>query len=390
MPVRVYSFPHLYCRTGMRARLLLENGMGFEGCGFGAKGVKVGEVVFSTSMTGYPESLTDPSYEGQILVYTHPMVGNYGVPSKEFRVEGIPACYESDRIHVEGFIIGELPEPSHYLSSMSLSDWLRSESVPGMYRVDTRMIVKTIRSKGVMMGVIAVYSEDEEPPAWSRMMDMLRRAKRYDELKLAYRVSPLEPIEHTPVHAGYNGRTVAVLDCGLKYGILRELLKRGFRVVRYPCWSKAEEVVEEADAVLLSNGPGNPSILDEAIKAVQGILEYRLPVLAICLGMQLLCVASGAKTFKLPYGHRGPNKPVVDLDTGRCFVTTQNHGYAVDAGGLAGTGLRLRFLNPDDKTVEGVVDADGRVLAVQFHPEGGPGPHDSTWMFDWLARRVKA
>ncbi len=385
--MRIIKYPYLSCRTGRRGRLLLENGLGFEGCGFGAEGIRVGEVVFSTSMTGYPESLTDPSYEGQILVYTHPMVGNYGVPGRGFSVEGIPACYESDRIHVEGFIVAELPRPNHYLSVMSLDEWLREESVPGIYRVDTRMIVKTIRSRGVMMGVIAVYREGDEPPAWEKLASILSKSKRYDELRLAYRVSPREPLEHSP-RSRSNGYRVAVLDCGVKYGILRELLRRGFHVIRYPCWSRAGDVAEEADAILLSNGPGNPSILREAVRAARELAEYGLPLLAICLGMQILCVARGAKTFKLPYGHRGPNKPVVDLETGKCFVTTQNHGYAVDSETLKGTGLKLRFLNPDDKTVEGVVDETGRILAVQFHPEGGPGPHDSTWMFDWLSRRV--
>lgn len=382
----VLAYPRLKCRHGLRARLLLADGLRVEGCGFGAPGVKVGEVVFSTSMTGYPESLTDPSYRGQILIYTHPMIGNYGVPSTAHAIHDIPANYESNVIHVEGFIIAELSKPHHYLSTKTLHEWLRENSVPGMYRVDTRALVKRIREYGVMMGVLAVYNEREEI-TWDELEQLLEKSPKYDETNFAYKVSPKEPIEHHPIGVKPIG-VVNVLDCGIKYGILRWLLRKGFIVRRLPCWSKPEQVVEEANGILLSNGPGNPALLSEVIGNIREVVEYRIPILAICLGMQLLALAFGAKTYKLPYGHRGPNKPVVDISDNRCYITTQNHGYAVDQRSLEETGLKLWFINPDDKSVEGYLHPSTPIIATQFHPEGGPGPHDTSWVFDMFRNMV--
>ena len=375
---------HFRCKFGLRARLLLRDGLRVEGCGFGAPGVRVGEVVFSTSMTGYLKSLTDPSYRGQILVYTHPMVGSYGVSSPEAHFHGVPLHYESDSVQVEGFIVSELPMGNHYLSVMSLHEWLAKSGVPGMYRVDTRSLVKRLREHGVTMGAIAVYPEDEEV-TWDELESALEEAESYDERILIREVTPERPLVHEP--QGLKPvATVAVLDCGVKYGILRNLLSRGFRVIRYPCWSTADELLAEADAVLLSNGPGNPAVLTHQAKVAREVACSGKPVLAICLGLQLLCLGLGARTFKLRYGHRGPNKPVIETFTNRCYITTQNHGFAVDPSTLDGLGLKVWFINADDRTVEGVVHEKLPVIATQFHPEGGPGPFDTAWIFDVLVK----
>nr|WP_083494433.1 glutamine-hydrolyzing carbamoyl-phosphate synthase small subunit [Pyrodictium occultum] len=384
--IRVYRMPLLRCRTGLGARLLLADGLGVEGCGFGAPATRVGEVVFTTAMTGYPESLTDPSYRGQILVETHPMVGNYGVPSRARRVYGIPLDYESDRIQVEGFVVAELPEPSHYASAMSLHEWLRGEGVPGIYRVDTRMLVERIREHGVIMGVLSVYPLDEEPPSWDELARVLSSSKSYDERLFALETSPREPITHSP--PGRPRARVSMLDCGVKYGILRQLLHRGVEVTRYPCTAGADELLDGYDAVVLSNGPGNPALLRAQARVAAEVATSGKPVLAVCLGMQLLSLGLGARAYKLPYGHRGVNKPVVELGTGRCMVTTHNHGYAIDWDSLEGTGLEPWFRQPDDGTLEGVRSRDGLVLATQFHPEAGPGPWDSSWVFDLFVKMV--
>ncbi|MFZ8794462.1 MAG: glutamine-hydrolyzing carbamoyl-phosphate synthase small subunit [Acidilobaceae archaeon] len=378
------SLKLLKCRSGLRARLLLADGTRVEGCGFGAQDVRVGEVVFATGMPGYTEALTDPSYAGQILIWTHPMVGCYGIPSLEHSYCGVPFNHESDRVQVEGFIVSELPPHNHYLSVTSLAEWLESSNVPGMFRVDTRALVKRIREYGVVMGVLAVYPEGGEVE-WVELERRLRSSEAYDVRDYTLKVSPKTPIVHRP-----NGRPkarISVLDCGLKYGILRELLKRGFEVTRLPCWSKASELLE-FDGIVLSNGPGNPAILDHQISVAREVVYSGKPVLGICLGMQLISLALGARTFKLRYGHRGPNKGVVDVTTGRSYITTQNHGYAVDEESLDSTGLQVWFKNIDDGTLEGVRHGRLPVLAVQFHPEGGPGPLDTTWVFDLFARMV--
>jgi carbamoyl-phosphate synthase small subunit len=384
--LRVYRFPGLRCRTGLRGRLLLASGLAVEGCGFGAPATRVGEVVFTTAMTGYTESLTDPSYRGQILIATHPMMGNYGVPSRARRLHGIPLDYESDRIQVEGFVVAELPHPSHHASEMSLHQWLAREGVPGLYRVDTRMLVRHIREHGTAMGIIAVYHEKGEEPGWDELWEKLRASRSYDERVFALEVSPRKPIVHKP--GGRVRGTIAVLDCGVKYGILRSLLQRGFQVVRYPCTTPARVLAEDADGILLSNGPGNPQLLHSQARTAAEAATYGKPVLAICLGHQLLALGLGARIYKLPYGHRGVNKPVVEAGTGRCMVTTHNHGYAVDPESLEGTGLQPWFWQPDDGTLEGARSRDGLILTTQFHPEAGPGPWDSSWIFDLYAKLV--
>jgi carbamoyl-phosphate synthase small subunit len=380
------TIPKLVCRTGLKARLLLKDGTEIEGCGFGAPGVRVGEVVFSTGMTGYTEALTDPSYAGQILIWTHPMVGCYGIPTKNHSYCGVPLNYESDRIQVEGFIVSELPFPSHYLSIKDLDSWLKEYNVPGMFKVDTRALVKKIREYGVMTGVLAVFNEREEF-SWSELEKMLKTAESYDNKNFSYMVSPRDVIIHEPIEKAI--ATISVMDCGIKYGIVRWLLRNRFKVIRYPCWIDSKTLIDVGDGVLLSNGPGNPAVLVEQIKTVREVIESSRPVLGICLGMQLVSLALGSKIYKLRYGHRGPNKGVVDVISKRSYITTQNHGYAVDESSLDGTGLITWFKNIDDGSLEGVIHEKLPVIAVQFHPEGGPGPYDTTWIFKTFRDMVK-
>ena len=364
------------CRRKLRGILVLEDGTILEGCGFGATGIRYGEIVFTTGMVGYPEALTDPSFRGQILVMTYPLIGNYGVPSRDLMIHGVPLHYESDRIQVEAFIVAYETMPSHWSSVISLHEWLRSEGIPGISRIDTRFLVKKIREAGVMMAGVAVCEDEIDPYS---LLEGLRRVQRYDEIDFVSQVCPSTILIHEPPSAR---RTVILLDLGVKYGILRELLERGYRVIRAPPNVDIVSLYNEYDAsgIVVSNGPGNPSKLTRVVESIRRCIVEGIPMLGICLGHQLICMAMGAGIFKLKYGHRGQNKPCIDLETGRCFVTSQNHGYAVDRSTLT-NGLKVWMINADDRTVEGVRHASKPVIGVQFHPEASPGPLDSTWIF---------
>jgi len=374
-------------RRGLKSLLLLEDGTLIEGWGFGKPGVRVGEIVFTTGMVGYTESLTDPSYEGQILIITHPLVGNYGVARKHICENGLPLHFESDRIHVEALVVAYETDPSHWASGMSLHEWLESEGVPGISHVDTRFLVKKIREKGVMMAALAVYPEDEDFDA-EKLVKLLESSTRYDEINFVKRVSPKKPLIHKPRNK-LKG-TIVLVDCGVKYGIVRELLRRGFQVVRIPYNENPMKYVYEykASGVLFSNGPGNPERLVETVKNAKEVLEYGIPALGICLGHQILAIADGATTYKLRYGHRGHNKPCLDVLKGKCFVTSQNHGYTVDVKSLENTGFKLWMINIDDKSVEGLLHTRNPVITTQFHPEASPGPLDSEWIFDLFEKMV--
>ncbi|CCC81135.1 glutamine-hydrolyzing carbamoyl-phosphate synthase small subunit [Thermoproteus tenax] len=344
-----------------RGYLVLEDGTVLKGRLIGAERTAIGEVVFTTSVVGYPQSITDPSYKGQILVFTHPLIGNYGVSEDQ---------YESDRIQTEAVVVYEATQPSHYKSVMSLDEWLKSFNVPGIEGVDTRALVLMLRERGVMMGAVG-----PEPP--EELLEKVKRAPRYDEVNYALMVSPKEPEE-----LGDGRRCVGVVDCGVKRSILRELVKRGVRVLRVPClqW----ELALKCDAVLFSPGPGNPNLMDKVAEGVRAAVEMKLPVLGICLGHQITAKALGARLYKLKFGHRASNKPVRDLVfTGKTYITTHNHGYAVDP---ADSGLRPWAVQPDDGTVEGLYHPNLPILTTQFHPEAGPGPKDTTWIFDKFLR----
>jgi carbamoyl-phosphate synthase small subunit len=369
-----------------KAVLLLEDGTFFVGKGFGATRKISGEVVFSTSMVGYPEALTDPSYKGQILTLTYPLVGNYGVPPYDLNF-GLPLYFESDRIQVQGLVIHELcHEPYHWASTRTLDKWLLDEGVPGIYGVDTRHLTKKLRMHGVMLGILQVCEAGEEP----NLENLLKEAKRgIPDPNLTDLVKEVSVKE--PVHYKVEGKnTVVLIDCGVKYSIMRNLLKRGINVVRVPYDFSAKEVLEyNPNGVVLSNGPGDPKKCVKTIECVKELVE-KVPLMGICLGAQILTLALGGDTYKLKYGHRSQNQPALDLKTNRCYITTQNHGYAVESESLKKTPLEAWFMNPNDKTVEGVKHKSKPVFAVQWHPEASPGPYDTKFLFDTFAKSMEA
>jgi carbamoyl-phosphate synthase small subunit len=328
-------------------------------------------------MVGYCESMTDPSYAGQILCFTYPLVGNYGVPPYNRRDEfGLPRFFESGSIKVKGIIVQEACDaPSHWASKYTLSQWLASEGLPGIEGVDTRALVTRLRESGVMMGILAYGAEANDR---ERLGELLRKAGTYSSQNFVKGVSIAKPVVH-----GESERRIVVLDCGTKYGIVRNLLRRGFQVIRLPYDSSYSSIIRyDPLGVVISNGPGDPQICAKTAKSAESLVDSGLPVLGICFGEQIVGMSQGASTFKLKYGHRGQNKPCVDLTTGRGYVTSQNHGYALDQKSLEKTELKPWFINADDKTVEGVFHTNRPCIAVQFHPEATPGPYDTNYVFD--------
>ena len=368
-----------------KAILLLEDGTSFFGKGFGATGKISGEVVFSTSMVGYPEALTDPSYKGQVLTLTYPLVGNYGVPSNELNF-GLPLFFESDHIQVQGLVIHELcHEPYHWASTRTLDKWLLDEGVPGIYGVDTRRLTKKLRTHGVMLGVLQVFDADEEPDLNALLKDG-EKIVDPNLSDLVKEVSVKKPVKYTVE----GNKTVVLIDCGVKYSIIRNLLKRGINVVRVPYDTSASEVMAfNPDGVFLSNGPGDPKSCLKTIDCVREVVE-KAPFMGICLGAQILALAMGGDTYKLKFGHRAQNQPALDLYNRRCYITTQNHGYAVDNESLKKTLLEPWFLNANDKTTEGIRHKSKPVFAVQWHPEASPGPYDTELLFDKFAKMLEA
>lgn len=365
----------------LKAKLLLEDGTVFNGDGFGFACRVVGEVVFNTGMVGYTESLTDPSYRGQILCFTYPLIGNYGVPDSSVKDEyGLPVGFESESLQVSGVVVQEVcRSPSHWASKMTLDEWLRRGKVPGISGIDTRELTKKLRVHGVMMGVLEV---SETPSTDKVLLTMLKKSRRYNDINFIEEVSVKQPVEY-----GAGDKVVVLLDCGVKLNIVRELLRRGLKVIRVPYNTSSDEVLQyKPRGVVISNGPGDPKLCVETVTAVKELFGKGVPMLGICLGTQIIALALGGDTFKLKYGHRGQNKPCVDLVSGRGYVTSQNHGYSVDPESLKATGLRRWFVNADDKTFEGLMHENGRCISVQFHPEASPGPYDTTYVFDEFLR----
>lgn len=360
--------------------LVLEDGSIFSGQGFGATGRTTGEVVFSTGMVGYTEALTDPSYCGQILTLTYPLVGNYGVPPRKKTSSEVPACFESDGIKVRGLVVHSLCEtPSHWASSCTLHDWLLEENIPGIQGIDTRELTKKLREKGVMLGILDVCEENEEPDV-DKLREEATKIPDPNASDLVRLVSITKPITYPNKETG---RKAVVIDCGVKAGIVRSLLQRGFTVTRVPYnFSSGEIIADRPDVVIVSNGPGDPEVCVSTIESVRQLVDCGIPVMGICLGNQILALSQGAKRYKLKYGHRSQNQPALDVETGRCYITTQNHGYAVDLESLEGTELEVSFLNANDKTVEGVKHPRRNCFGVQFHPEASPGPRDTEFLFD--------
>jgi carbamoyl-phosphate synthase small subunit len=380
--VKTQKYPS---ETG-KAVLVLEDGSTFVGHGFGAPKKVSGEIVFSTSMVGYPESLTDPSYKGQILTFTYPLVGNYGVPPYD-KENGVLKYFESDDIKVTGFVVHELcKNPFHWASTRTLDQWLKDEDVPGIYGIDTRKLTKKLRVKGVMLGILHVCEADEEPDL-PKLLKEVESVQDPNFTDLAKQVTVKEPIRYT---VGGN-KLAVVIDCGVKYGILRNLLRRGFDVVRVPYDYSAEQILDlKPDGVMISNGPGDPKQCVKTVEAVRELLDKGMPMMGVCLGTQILALAVGGDTYKLKYGHRSQNQPALDLETGRCYITTQNHGYTVERDSIKDTGLKEWFMNVNDKTVEGVKHKTKPAFALQWHPEASPGPYDTQFLFDLFQKLAEA
>jgi carbamoyl-phosphate synthase small subunit len=363
------------------AYLVLSDGTIYEGRSLGATGITTGEVVFNTGMTGYQEILTDPSYAGQIVLLTYPLIGNYGINEDDF---------ESETLQPTGFIVKEACEtPSNWRATRSLHQFLQEKGLVAIEGLDTRAVTKKIRSMGVTMGAITTGSPEDA-------LQKLREAAGYDEQDFVYSVTTKAPYAwgyagKESIEAageGYRHRLV-VLDCGLKFNILRRFAAAGCRCIVLPATRSAEEVLAwNPDGVLLSPGPGDPARLEPVIQTVRDLLGKK-PVFGICLGNQLLCHAIGGRTYKLKFGHRGANHPVKDLLTGTVTITSQNHGYAVDPDSLTGTGAEVTQINLNDGTVEGIRVQELAASSIQYHPEAAPGPWDSRPYFHHFVEEME-
>lgn len=357
------------------AALLLEDGSEFRGQAFGALHPSSGEVVFSTGMVGYPQSLTDPSYKGQILVLTYPLVGNYGVPALKFDRYGIPLDFESERIQVSGLVISELSEePSHYSAKRSLSAWMEEEGIPGIAGIDTRALTQALRERGVMRGKIVL--DNPSTAGGPESEDSTGEHPGPDETNPVAEVSCDAPKLY---QTNPDGPTIALIDCGVKANILRIMLDAKANLLRLPWDSDLKGI--DCDGIFISNGPGDPKACTKTIASVRRALQGDTPIFGICLGNQILALAAGADTYKLPYGHRGQNQPALELGSKRCFMTSQNHGYAVREESIP-HGWAPWFVNANDGTIEGLRSQRKPFSAVQFHPEGCPGPRDTQFLLE--------
>lgn len=341
-------------------KLILKDGSHYDGKSFGAEKSVSGEVVFATGMVGYPEAFTDPSFCGQILVLTFPLIGNYGVPKKE--------QLESKKIQISGLIVcNYIDTPSHHSSMQNLSDWLKSENIPALEIKDTRILTQKLRSVGVMLGKIE-FGNKKIPFTDPNTKNLVAT------------VSTQEIVFH-----GEGKHTIVLIDCGAKYNIIRRIIARGFKVAQVPWDTDVTNLPFEFSAVIISNGPGDPMKVTKTINNVKKILKKNIPILGICLGNQILALASGGSTFKLKFGHRSQNQPVSENGTEKCYLTTQNHGFAVKR---IPKNFREWFHNTNDKSNEGIIHKTRPVMSVQFHPESTPGPVDTDWVFDYFFKKI--
>ncbi|MBL1211862.1 MAG: glutamine-hydrolyzing carbamoyl-phosphate synthase small subunit [Ignavibacteriae bacterium] len=353
--------------------LILEDGTKYPGRSFGAKADIDGEVVFNTGMVGYPETLTDPSYNGQILTLTFPLIGNYGVPSKE-KLDDLLKHYESDKIQVRGLIVSNYSDEfSHWNAERSLHEWMAEENIPGITGIDTRKLTRQLRENGTMLGKI--FHDDDKKEGFDK-----KNIHDPNDDNLAELVSIKEPVEYS---AGK--KKIILVDCGVKNNIIRAFLGRNITVLRVP--HDFDYLNIEADGVFISNGPGDPKMCVKTIEITKRCMERGKPILGICLGSQILGLAAGADTFKLKYGHRSHNQPVNEYGTRRCFITSQNHGYAVDGNTLP-LDWREWFNNDNDGTNEGIIHISKPFFGTQFHPEASPGPDDTEFVFDMFVRSL--
>lgn len=363
---------HEHRRKGgvMKAYLILEDGTVFEGTSIGSTREVISEIVFNTSMTGYLEVLTDPSYAGQAVVMTYPLIGNYGICREDM---------ESRQAWPDGYIVRELSRiPSNFRSGDTIDHFLKEQDIPGISGIDTRALTKILREKGTMNGMITTNGDYD-------LEEVKEKIRQYTVKGVVLKTSVKKPY----VLPG-DGKKVALLDCGAKDNIARNLNKRGCEVTVYPADTPAEEILKtNPDGIMLSNGPGDPAENVGIIEEVRKLYESSVPIFAICLGHQLMALATGAKTYKLKYGHRGGNHPVKDLETGRVYITSQNHGYAVDEESLDPSVAVPAFVNVNDKTNEGLKYVGKNIFTVQYHPEACPGPLDSGYLFDRFMRMME-
>jgi carbamoyl-phosphate synthase small subunit len=351
-----------------KAILALSDGVIFEGEAFGAPGTRLGEVVFNTGMTGYQEVLTDPSYAGQLVTLTYPLIGNYGIN---------PDDIESRNVQVAGFVVRELADiHSNWRSQMSLSEYLAEAKITGITGVDTRSLTRRIRHEGVMMGGLSTELSGAE-----LISQLQSNIEKYDSIDWVRKVTTHEVYTWGPDEKDARFR-VSVLDCGIKFNILRELAALGIRTTVFPATASARELLEsDPDGLFLSPGPGDPALLRYAVETVQELIASEKPLMGICLGNQLVGCALGGTTFKLPFGHRGANHPVKDLPTGKVVITSQNHGYALDRDSLPSDKVKVTQINLNDGTVEGLEHTKLPLFTIQYHPEASPGPRDSRFYF---------
>ena len=349
------------------AKLVLEDGSVFKGYNFGYTKSINGEVVFNTGMVGYPETMTDPSYQGQILVCTYPLIGNYGVPDDTLE-NGLHRNFESDNIHIRALVVSDYSNNySHWNASRSLDSWMKEKQIPGIYGIDTRMLTRKLRESGTMPG--KVICDDLDIP--------------FDDpnkTDLVSEVSVKEPVEYKR-----SKKKIILVDCGTKNNIIQAFLKRNITVLRVPYDYDFNK--ERADGILLSNGPGDPRMCGATIENTRRAMENHIPILGICLGSQIMALAAGANTYKLKYGHRSHNQPCNERGTNRCYITSQNHGYAVETDSLP-EDWREWFINDNDGTNEGIIHISKPFFAAQFHPEASPGPDDCEFIFDMFLRAI--
>jgi len=365
-------------------KLALEDGTVFTGQSFGDSSAAEGEVVFNTSMTGYQEILTDPSYKGQIVTMTYPLIGNYGINRQDV---------ESRKPHVAALIIKELPPLySNWRADMSLDDYLKENRIPGLSGIDTRALTRKLRIGGAMRGILSSENLDDR-----KLIEQARSGAKMAGADWVQAVKPCEPYTWDQSQGEWglgkvergDGLHVVALDCGAKHNILRHLSERGVRVTVLPPDATSEQILaHKPDGLFVSNGPGDPAVLDYAVRPITGVLG-KVPIFGICLGHQLLGRAIGATTYKLKFGHRGANQPVKNLETGRVEITSQNHGFAVDQASLESHGGVVTHVNLNDGTVEGFRHKTLPAFCVQYHPEASPGPHDAAYLFDEFVEMMK-
>lgn len=356
----------------MNAILVLKDGTVIKGKGIGKEGIAKGEIVFNTSMTGYEEALTDPSYKYQILMFTYPLIGNYGINTENF---------ESEKAQISGVIVKESCEKfSHPFGKKSLNEFLKEQNITGISGVDTRFLTKKIREFGVMNGIIKFpYCEEEI----DKVKEDVKNLQDISQIDLVSYVTPKEVKIYKSKKE--KSKNVVLIDCGEKKSITEKIVAKGINVIKVPAFYNVDKILEyNPSGIVVSNGPGDPSKYDYIIKNVKELMKEKIPMFGICLGHQIIALSLGAKTYKLKFGHHGSNHPVKDLETGKCYITSQNHNFAVDENSCKGLNIKITHRNLNDNSIEGIeyVDDKIKIFSVQYHPEAHPGPHDSYFLFD--------